>query len=238
MSATARGGAFFSTMVLMGSSVALSSAAGCGGMTNSDSSGGTTASGGSDGPGTGGSASGGTSVGSGGAFPEHRRQRWTHHHRTARDRRLNERRRPARFRRAPTLATASLISSSAQRRTSTPPCSDTGWHLALPTFCECDTNRPTSRDDCSENRRLRVHGRLGVRDWRTARARRPVQLRVCAGRVRRLLARLLQPLAHCNMLPPIATTPARFRPIWMSASAMRHDSPEVIGFPAPSAIRV
>lgn len=150
MSKTARGGAFFSTMVLMGSSVAMSSAAGCGGMTNSDSSGGTTASGGSDGPGTGGSASGGTSVGSGGLSPS-------------------------------TGGSGGLIiveppetggSTSdggqlgfggadpgdcepyqlvcpAQNLYTT--CSDTSWHLALPSFCECDTNRPTSRDDCSEN---------------------------------------------------------------------------------------
>jgi hypothetical protein len=136
-------------MVLMGGSVAMSGAAGCGGMTKPDSSGGTTASGGSDGPGTGGSSSGGTSAGSGGRAPA-------------------------------AGGSGGLIIEPPETGGSTgdggqlgfggadpgdcepyqlvcpaqnlyTACSNTTWHLALPSFCECDTNRPTSRDDCGEN---------------------------------------------------------------------------------------
>jgi hypothetical protein len=60
MSSNAKGGAFFRTMVIMGSSVAL----GCGGLTQSAGSGGGTGSGGS--PGDGGNAGGSGGTGSGG----------------------------------------------------------------------------------------------------------------------------------------------------------------------------
>lgn len=65
MTTAARGGAFFRTMVLMGSSVAVS----CGGMTGADGSGGAPGSGGSD-DGTGGAdaSSGGSTPGTGGAL--------------------------------------------------------------------------------------------------------------------------------------------------------------------------